>query len=53
MELPEAKGTYVLVMEVGQMRRLAIGRLGNFELVPGFYLYVGSACGAGGLAARL
>ena len=29
------------------------GRLGDWEALPGFYLYVGSALGPGGLQARL
>jgi Uri superfamily endonuclease len=52
MELPEAKGTYVLVSHASQMKRLEIGRLGTFTIVPGYYAYVGSAFGAGGLRAR-
>ena len=51
--LPEAKGTYVLIASVTQMKRLEIGRLGAYDIVPGFYLYVGSAFGSGGLSARL
>jgi Uri superfamily endonuclease len=32
---------------------IVVGRLGRFDAQPGFYVYVGSAFGAGGLAARL
>jgi len=53
IELPEAKGTYVLIASVAQMKRLQIGRLGAYDIVPGFYAYVGSAFGSGGLRARL
>ena len=53
MDLSEAKGTYVLIASVAQMKRLEIGRLGTFDVVPGFYAYVGSAFGAGGLRARI
>ena len=53
MDLPEDKGTYVLIVSVTQMKRLEIGRLGTFDVVPGFYAYVGSAFGAGGLRARI
>ena len=35
------------------MKRLEIGRLGTYDLIPGFYAYVGSAFGPGGLRARL
>ena len=53
MDLSEAKGTYVLIVSVAHMKRLEIGRLGTFDIVPGFYAYVGSAFGAGGLRARI
>ena len=53
MDLPDEKGTYVLVASVPQMKRIGIGRLGEFEIVPGFYAYVGSAFGSGGLRARI
>jgi Uri superfamily endonuclease len=51
--LPEEKGTYVLIASVGQMKRLEIGSLGVYDIIPGYYLYVGSAFGAGGLRARI
>ena len=53
MDLPEAKGTYVLIAFMAQMKRLEIGRLGVYDIVPGFYAYVGSAFGPGGLRARI
>ncbi len=53
MDLPEVKGTYVLICSVAQMKRLEIGRLGACDIVPGFYAYVGSAFGSGGLRARI
>ena len=53
MDLPEAKGTYILIARVSQMKRLAIGILGEFDIIPGFYAYVGSAFGSGGLRARI
>jgi Uri superfamily endonuclease len=53
MDLPEDKGTYILIASVAQMKRLEIGSLGAFDIVPGFYAYVGSAFGAGGLRARV
>jgi Uri superfamily endonuclease len=53
MALPESKGTYVLIASVAQMKRLEIGRLGVYDIVPGFFAYVGSAFGAGGLSARI
>ena len=53
MDLPDEKGTYVLIASVPLMKRIAIGQLGEFDIVPGFYAYVGSAFGAGGLCARI
>jgi Uri superfamily endonuclease len=34
-------------------RSLQIGRWGLLELRPGYYLYIGSACGPGGVRARV
>ncbi len=47
------KGTYILIFCLLRHRFLKIGRLGEFNLTPGFYTYVGSAFGTGGLAARI
>jgi Uri superfamily endonuclease len=52
MDLPEEKGTYAFIASVPQMKHIEIGRLGVFDLLPGFYAYVGSAFGAGGLRAH-
>jgi Uri superfamily endonuclease len=46
-------GTYALVLECHQDGPVSIGRLGALELQRGFYVYVGSAFGPGGLAARI
>jgi|GEM_PF-913101 len=48
-----APGTYVLLLELGQPVRIAIGRRRPFDLEAGLYVYVGSALGPGGLRARL
>ncbi|MGD0816610.1 MAG: DUF123 domain-containing protein [Verrucomicrobiota bacterium] len=53
MDLPEAKGTYVLIAFVAQMKRLEIGCRGAYDVMPGYYAYMGSAFGAGGLRARI
>ncbi|MEA3312481.1 MAG: GIY-YIG nuclease family protein [candidate division WOR-3 bacterium] len=47
------KGTYVLCMRLDEQREIAIGKLGTFLFPAGYYLYVGSALGPGGLEARL
>jgi Uri superfamily endonuclease len=46
-------GTYVLLLRLRRAQRLRIGALGVFEFPPGWYVYVGSAFGPGGLAARV
>jgi Uri superfamily endonuclease len=46
-------GTYALVFACADSVRLAVGRLGPVSLTCGYYIYVGSAFGPGGLRARL
>lgn len=46
-------GTYVLVLASTKAAPIRVGRLGILQLQPGFYVYVGSAHGPGGLRARL
>jgi Uri superfamily endonuclease len=46
-------GTYVLVFYSALKKQIQIGKLGKFLFSPGFYLYIGSAFGAGGLRARI
>ena len=53
LEIPRAPGTYVLVFHLARPMVISPGRLGTFRLDPGWYLYVGSARGPGGLAARI
>lgn len=45
-------GTYVLVMENDACKKIRIGKRGHLQLNPGYYLYVGSAFGPGGILAR-
>ncbi len=48
------RGTYILILEVpAPLGAVAVGRLGVFDFAAGYYLYVGSAFGSGGLPARL
>ena len=51
--LPERPGTYVLVLKLPSPATIMAGRLGRLEFPLGWYAYVGSARGSGGLAARL
>ena len=46
-------GAYALLIALDRSREIVIGRLGKFRFPAGFYLYVGSALGPGGLAGRL
>jgi len=46
-------GTYALVLASTKAAPIRVGRLGTLQLEPGFYVYVGSAHGPGGLRARL
>jgi len=51
--LPRSAGTYAIVMRAQDRQQLQIGRLGGVQLSKGWYVYVGSAFGPGGLAARV
>ena len=46
-------GTYALILQCDLNDRVQIGRLGEIELRPGYYIYVGSAFGPGGVKARV
>jgi Uri superfamily endonuclease len=50
--IPSAAGTYALILRCPRLRRLRIGRLGFCDFPAGWYVYVGSAFGPGGLSAR-
>ncbi len=52
-DLPPSPGTYAILLQLGTPAHLSVGRLGRFEFPRGWYLYVGSARGAGGLRARV
>ena len=47
------RGTYALVLRLDTRANLFIGKLGKFDFCLGYYVYVGSAMGSGGLAGRL
>jgi len=53
LTLPAGTGTYVLVLRSAGSRVIRIGCLGRLHLHPGYYGYVGSAFGPGGLRARV
>jgi Uri superfamily endonuclease len=47
------RGTYALLLRLDNPSSLLIGKLGAFDFRVGFYIYVGSAMGPGGIAGRL
>jgi len=53
VELSEEQGTSILIVSVAQLKRLKGGRLGTFDISPGFATCVGSAHGPGGIRARV
>ncbi len=46
-------GTYVLLLHLDNDSTITVGRLGTFDFPAGWYTYVGSAFGAGGLLGRI
>jgi Uri superfamily endonuclease len=51
--LPALPGTYILWIQLDCPLSLIVGQRGAFELAGGWYAYVGSARGPGGLRARV
>jgi Uri superfamily endonuclease len=52
-DLPKSSGTYALHLHLLTAIQLNVGKLGEFNLPGGDYLYLGSAFNPGGLKARL
>lgn len=50
---PAQPGSYVLHLLLEADQELQVGKLGAHHLPAGHYLYTGSACGPGGLQARV
>ncbi len=46
-------GTYVLILQSRLSAQLQIGRWGQIDIDKGYYIYVGSAFGPGGVRARV
>lgn len=52
--IPKSPGVYVLVFYLPRKTAITFDRKGaQYKFLPGWYLYVGSACGPGGLDRRL
>lgn len=52
-DVTKGPGTYLLLLWLEDDSEIEIGRLGSLFFPRGYYLYVGSARGPGGLQARL
>ena len=52
-QIDSSKGTYILWLYMPYPSLIEIGKLGTFSLLAGWYGYVGSAMGSGGLQGRL
>jgi Uri superfamily endonuclease len=50
---PLGPGTYALLLRLSDAQQLRVGKLGRFDFPAGWYVYTGSACGPGGIAARV
>jgi Uri superfamily endonuclease len=46
-------GTYVLLLHLATNETITVGKLGTFDFPVGWYTYVGSAFGPGGLVGRI
>ena len=53
INIPDKKGTYALIFRLERNKSLTVGKLGRFLFRKGFYIYVGSAQGPGGLKGRI
>lgn len=54
ISVPKTSGVYILVFHLAKATGIAFDRKGTrHTFSPGWYLYVGSACGEGGLSRRL
>lgn len=51
--LPPVPGTYALMLWLSRPRSIDVGKLGAIYFSSGWYAYVGSAMGRGGVAARV
>ena len=53
MVIEPKPGTYALILSCASNAHIRIGRLGTMQLQHGYYVYLGSALGSGGLRARI
>lgn len=50
--LKSTPGTYALILQTLSYQTIPVGRWGSLNIRPGYYVYVGSARGPGGVKAR-
>ena len=48
-----APGTYALILQSHSTKTIQVGCWGQLDLQPGYYIYIGSAFGPGGVRARV
>ncbi len=53
MILQQKSGTYALILNSSGQRTITVGKLGELKVHKGYYVYVGSAFGPGGVRARI
>jgi Uri superfamily endonuclease len=53
LQIPSDPGTYLFILRNFSHKKFQIGRWGQIQLKAGYYIYVGSAFGPGGLKARI
>jgi Uri superfamily endonuclease len=52
-KMPDFGGAYVLVLRLDKAIHIEFPRVASHQLMPGWYLYAGSARGSGGIRARV
>lgn len=52
-DMKSLSGTYALVLRSNQAMSIQVGRWADINIRPGYYIYVGSAFGPGGVRARV
>lgn len=53
LDIQSISGTYILILEAQKREEIKIGNFAKITVEKGFYLYVGSAFGRGGLQSRI
>jgi Uri superfamily endonuclease len=53
IDIPRTHGSYCLLLFLQRKTTVIVGKLGDIDFKKGYYLYMGSAFGPGGLQARL